>query len=65
MATERYHVNARIIDVITVKEDLALGPAVGNQIVHSVEATQQGAFSAPGGTDEGRHLVLVKLSEIP
>jgi len=41
-----------------MKPDLALDPKAGNQVVHSVEASQKRALAAARRPNQGRDLVL-------
>src|SRR3954466_4349913 len=46
-----------LIDIDTVVIDLSLDPTARNQIVRAVDAAQNSAFPAAGGSDQGRNLV--------
>ena len=56
------HIHTGIIDIFIIQQNLSLHPAVGNQIIHPVQTAQQGAFTAAGRADEGRHLILTETS---
>src|SRR5690606_2632653 len=45
-------------DVVVAEIDLALGAYVVDQVVHAVDAAQQGALAAAAGPDQRRHAVL-------
>src|SRR5919106_3783174 len=49
------------VQVLAVVLDLALDPRPRDQVVHPVQAPDQGALAAAGGTDEGGDLVLVDV----
>jgi hypothetical protein len=48
------HFQRRIVHINPADADLALNAYAVYQVVHTVEAAQQGAFAATGGADVGR-----------
>ena len=50
-------VDARVVEILIAEHDGAANPGGGNQIVHAVEASDDGALAAAGGSDEGSYLV--------
>ena len=55
-------IHARVVDVHPVDADLAGGDMRAvDQVVHAVEAAQQGALAATGGPDEGGDLPLLDV----
>ena len=48
-------------DLLAVEEDAAGGAHVVDQVVHAVQAAQQGRFAAARGADQGGHLVAGKV----
>ena len=51
------HVGRAVEDLLAVHEDAAGGADVVDQVVHAVQAAQQGRLAAARGTDQGRDLV--------
>src|SRR5581483_6807907 len=45
------------VDVLTVEQDLALGPGAGYDLMHPIEAAHEGGFAASRGPDDrGDHV---------
>src|SRR3990170_2908236 len=53
--SELHRVNLRRIDILPVKGDRAGDPAAFDDVVHAVEAAQEGRLAATGGADQGGH----------
>ena len=54
-------VDGRVVDIFAVELDLPGDPGVQHQIVHAVQAAQQGGFAAAGGADESRRFFFADL----
>jgi hypothetical protein len=54
-------IDAGVVEIDTVIQDLALDTGRFDQIVHAVEATKHGRLAATGRADERRDLVLSDL----
>src|SRR5208283_2666089 len=55
------HVGRTIEDLLPVNENAARRADVVDQIVHAVQAAEQGRFAAARGTDQGGDLVTRKV----
>ena len=56
------HIDVFIVDVNVADLDFAAFDAGDfNQIVHAIEAAQEGGFATTGGSDEGGHFFLVNI----
>ncbi len=53
--TQVGHILALAVDIVTVEVDGAFDTAAVDQIIHTVEAAQQGRLAAAGRADEGGH----------
>ncbi len=49
------HVHIGLIDICAVQCDFPLGMQAVDEVVHAVDGSQQGRFSATGRPDESRH----------
>jgi len=61
LAAQGNHIGFRTVDVFAVKDDFPFGLRSKNQIVHSVQAAQKGAFSTAGGSDQGEHGIFGEI----
>ena len=55
------HVGRAVEDLLAVDENAAGGADVVDQVVHAVQAAEQGRLAAARGTDQGRDLVAGKV----
>jgi len=55
------HVKSRIVDVLPVQDDLPRHPAGRDEVIHPVQAAQEGALAATRRPDESRHLMEQKI----
>jgi hypothetical protein len=51
-AAQQGDVDVPVVDVLPFDQDLAVDPADVDQVVHAVEAAQQGRLAAAAGADE-------------
>src|SRR5438876_12357673 len=60
-ATHADWVNARLVDIHAIELDAAGGARARCDFVHAIEAADQRALAAAGGTDDGGHLAWSDL----
>jgi hypothetical protein len=48
-------------DIMVFIDDVSVNPAIGNQIIHPVEASEDGTLSAPAWPYESRDHFLIKI----
>src|SRR5439155_13263601 len=56
-APEVDRIHAARMEVLAVDEDVPALPSAGHQLVHAIDATNEGALAASRGTDDGEHVV--------
>jgi len=59
MASNNDRIDAFCVNVLAVKIHLPLEPESLDEIIHAIEAAQNGALAAAGGSDETRNLALL------